>query len=152
MENKKSNKLETVDQFMEKLLFDIFMDCVVVKDTNLFNFGTLRNIVNTDNFPIQTDLLVKSYKQDNGAQLGAIQNSNKYFFIMYMNYQNLYKLEYYDEINESWHILDENKLSKFTENKLLCRYTRFINDKLSISKDPNVQMFPLNQYFILDNT
>lgn len=136
--------------FLEKLLFDIFVDCVVIKDTNLNNFDTLKDLVLTRELPIQTTSLIEKIK-NNDSEFMSQLSSNLYFYLYYMNYQNLYQLQYFDDKLQSWKILTEEKLANFEEDKLLCRFISFINEELSIVRNNDFDTLLLNRYFILTN-
>ena len=141
---------EIKEQFLEKVLFDIFVDCIVIKDTKLNNFDVLKDIIETTNLPIQTAHLVEKIK-DNSTDFISKLSSNLYFFLFYMNYQNLYQLQYFDDKIQEWRKLTEEILSNFTEKKLLCRFISYINDELGIVRNTEFDTSLLNRYFILAN-
>jgi len=145
-----ANKNETREQFLEKLFFDIFLTCIVLKDSKLFNFEYIKTITKTDNLPIQTTALIESFKKD-AEKMSSIELSNKYFFIMYMNYQNLFQIEYFDDKLQKWNLLTEQILNTLPDVKVLCRVVSFINEELSIVRSESIDIELVNQYFILSN-
>lgn len=144
------HRIGSREHFLEKILFDIFMDCIVIKDSGIFDYRMLRNVKKTDGFPIQTVSLIEEYASTDGSRLDAIQANRNLVFIMYMNYKHLFQLEYFDDILQKWVLLDNSKLSSFT-GKLLCRIVQYINEKLGIITSDDIPFSLVNQHFILSN-
>lgn len=144
---KKSLKqTKEIENFYEKLLFTVFVECVVIKNSELFDFTRIKTLQRDPTFPIQIASLLERYSR--GDTLDKVQEDVKNFFILYMNYKHLFQLEYFDDNLQKWRLLDSTKLSSLT-NKVLCRVTPYINEKLGILKNDDIQFSIVNQHFIL---
>lgn len=142
--------IETREQFFERFFFDIFVDCIVVGDSKNFDYSIYKTMKNSYDLPIQISALIQEYATTDGSRLDALQKDNSAFFLLYMNYKHLFRLEYFDDALQQWFLLDSAKLSSFTD-KLLCRVMPYINEKLGILKNDDIQFSIVNQYFILSN-
>lgn len=137
---------EILEEFYEKLLFTIFVDCVVVKDTKQFDYSLVKTLQQSSEFPIQLASLIDKYTK--GETLDSKQSDVKNFFLLYMNYKHLFRVEYFDDNLQKWFLLDKGKVSTFT-GKLLCRLTPYINEKIDILKNEDMNFTIVNQHFIL---
>lgn len=138
--------METRDQFLEKLFFSVFLDCIVLKDPKLYNFSTLSKMKTDKNLPLQTNALITLLQN---PSFSKFVEDPKNFFIVYMNYQNLFKLEYFDNTRENWYTLSESVVKTFQDDKLLCRIVPFLKEELNIMKNPNIDIPLVNQYFFI---
>jgi len=130
---------------IDYILFDLFVKHIVFSDKSIFNILSIKNIEKNTELPIQLQYFIKLYRD---LDLKNIDSS--IFFNIYMNFKNLFMIQYYNEINKKWEILDNEVLKKLNENKF-CRLIPYYNDELFLKKheiiDENIRI--LNQYFIL---
>lgn len=163
--NKKTNSLNLTKnnvQIDQKILFDLFINCLVLKDGTLFNFEFLNpnsekskvSKIDPNSLPVQTDSIIKSYRNDkisiNSAQsFDSIISSKNNFFAVYMNYKNLYILQYLDTLNFQWKNMEENiVLGRF--NKILCRFIPYLNYDLQINKNNFFDLKEIDDVFVLE--
>lgn len=138
--------METRDQFLERLFFSVFLDCIVLKDPKLYDFSILSKMKTDKNLPLQTNTLITLLQN---PSFSKFVEDPKNFFTVYMNYQNLFKLEYFDNARENWYTLSESVVKTFQDDKLLCRIIPFLKEELNIMKSPNIDIPLVNQYFFI---
>jgi hypothetical protein len=163
--NKKTNSLNLTKnnvQIDQKILFDLFINCLVLKDGTLFNFEFLNPNsekskvakIDPSSLPIQTDSVIKSYRNDkvsiNSAQsFDQIISSKNNFFAVYMNYKNIYILQYLDITDFQWKNMEENiVLGRF--DKILCRFIPYLNYDLQINKNNLFDLTEIDDIFVLE--
>lgn len=137
---------EKLADFYERLLFTVFVECFIIKDTKIFNYTLPKTLKQNEKFPIQITSLIDKYAK--GEILEPNQSDVQNFFLLYMNYKHLFQIEYFEDTLQKWFLLDKNKVANMTE-KLLCRITPYINEELDILKKEDMQFTLVNQHFIL---
>ena len=148
-------------KYDKNILLDILLSVLILQNRRLFNFDFLNpessvskvSKVIDSNLPIQTDSVIKSYKNDKitvntKSTFENYISDKENFFALYSNYKNLYKLQYYDIDKKQWNDITEDiLLSKF--KFLLCRFINFSNYEYEVERSNVLDLNPVNDVFIM---
>lgn len=151
------------DVEFENLLLEIFLRCIVIKDFKQFDYKnvdpkslqTKVSLISEEKVPIGIRSLMNSLsnksslpRNDEAVTRDALSDVKKVFG-MYMNFKNVFKIQYFDTEEFSWKDFDSNN---FVNNKnFICRYIQYFDEIADVNSNDKLQFQNVDEIFVFIN-
>lgn len=133
------------------LLFNVFIDDLLIEHQRLFDIYLINKNKLSINTPYQVSALYNSYINsdlvfDNFQTISFLEK-----FIFLFLYKIFYQIEYFDFIDLKWKLLENSIIQQVKNRNLLCRFNQYFSTEYNIPFINELSFELNNKFFIFQN-